>query len=169
MRRTLGAIALALAPALAGAEAPVPAATPRPGVAASLPDVSFMAGRWLEEEGETLSEEVWSVPAGDSMMGMWRLARAGKATLFEHLTLLAEEGKVTLRLRHFDRRGVAWEEKDRPHVLPLVAKGRGFAVFEGEGRGGILRLTYRREDETLSCRLEKTGEPPADYRFRRAP
>ncbi len=170
MRRTiLLAAALAFAPALGGAEPPASATTPRPGVGATLADVSFLSGRWLDEDVETLSEEIWSAPAGDSMMGMWRLSPAGKAKVFELLTLIAEEGKVTFRLRHFDRRGVAWEEKDRPHVLPLVAKGPAFAVFEGEGKGGILRLTYRREGDALTVRLEKSGEPPADYRFRRAP
>lgn len=170
MRSTiLLAAVLAGAPLLAAAEPPVPAATPRSGVAATLADVSFISGRWVDEEGGTLSEEIWSAPAGDSMMGMWRLSQAGKAKVFEHLTLIAEEGKVTFRLRHFDRQGVAWEEKDRPNVLPLVAKGPGLAVFEGEGRAGFLRLTYRREGDALTVRLEKAGEPPADYRFRRAP
>ncbi|MFN7986246.1 MAG: DUF6265 family protein [Thermoanaerobaculia bacterium] len=167
-RSVLVAAILAAARPGAAADAPASAATPRADIEATLADVSFLSGRWLEEEGGTLSEETWSAPAGDSMVGMWRLAQDGRAKLFELLTLVAEEGKVTLRLRHFDRRGVAWEEKDRPLVLPLVAREKGSALFEGEGKGGLLRLTYRREGDVLVVRLEKAGEPPADYRFRRA-
>lgn len=169
MRSALLALALVLAPVLSGAGPPVPAATPRPGISSTLGDVSFMAGRWVDEEKGTLSEEVWSAPGGDSMMGMWRLSAGGKAKVFEFLTMVEEEGRVTFRLRHFDRRGVAWEEKDKPLVLPLVDKGAGLAVFEGDGKNGILRLTYRREGEALVGRLEKAGEAPVDYRFRRAP
>ena len=169
MRSAILALALVLAPVLPGAEPPVPAATPRPGVSSTLGDVAFMAGRWVDEEEGTLSEEVWSAPGGDSMMGMWRLSVGGKAKVFEFLTMVEEEGRVTFRLRHFDRRGVAWEEKDKPLVLPLVVTGTGLAVFEGDGKNGILRLTYRREGEALVGRLEKAGEAPVDYRFRLAP
>lgn len=169
MRHALLTLALVFAPVLVGAEPPVPAATPRPGVSSVLGDVAFMAGRWVDEEKGTLSEEVWSAPGGDSMMGMWRLSVGGTAKVFEFLTMVEEEGRVTFRLRHFDRRGVAWEEKDKPLVLPLVVKGANLAVFEGDGRSGLLRLTYRREGEVLVGRLEKAGEAPVDYRFRRAP
>jgi hypothetical protein len=169
MRHALLPLVLVLAPVLSGAEPPVPAATPRPGISSTLRDVSFMVGRWVDEEKGTLSEEIWSVPGGDSMMGMWRLSVGGKAKVFEFLTMVEEEGRVTFRLRHFDRRGVAWEEKDKPLVLPLVVKGASLAVFEGDGKSGILRLTYRREGEALVGRLEKAGEAPVDYRFRRAP
>lgn len=169
MRFAVLAAGLAFAPVLSGAEPSVPAATPRPGISSSLGDVAFMAGRWVDEEKGTLSEEIWSAPGGDSMMGMWRLSVGGAVKVFEFLTMVEEEGRVTFRLRHFDRRGVAWEEKDKPLVLPLVVQGAGLAVFEGDGKSGILRLTYRREGEALVGRLEKAGEAPVDYRFRRAP
>ena len=91
MRSAILALALVLAPVLPGAEPPVPAATPRPGVSSTLGDVAFMAGRWVDEEEGTLSEEVWSAPGGDSMMGMWRLSVGGKAKVFEFLTMVEEE------------------------------------------------------------------------------
>lgn len=102
------------------------------------------------------------------MVGTWRLAAKGRARVFELLTLLAEEGKVVLRLRHFDRHGVAWEEKDAPLVLPLVAKGDGLAVFEGREGATLLRLTYRSEAAGLVVSLEKEAGAPQVYRFRRA-
>jgi hypothetical protein len=127
-----------------------------------------MSGRWVGEEAEPFSEESWGVAAGDSMVGTWRLAAKGGTKLVELLTLLEEEGRVTLRLRHFDRHGVAREEKDAPLVLPLVAKGKDLAVFEGKDGEGILRLTYRREGRTLTAALEKGREPVQTYRFRKS-
>ena len=53
-------------------------AAPPPG-AATLADVAFMAGHWIGGEAGDLSEEVWSSPEGDSMMGMWRYVEKGRA------------------------------------------------------------------------------------------
>lgn len=154
-------------PGPAGAAARLPDAA-RPAVDAALSDLAWLAGRWVSAEKGTFSEESWSPSSGDSMVGTWRLSVGGRAKLFELLTLLEEEGKVVLRLRHFDRRGVAWEEKDEPLVLPLVAKGRNVAVFEGREAGAFLRLTYGRAGSALTVTLEKETGPARTYRFRRA-
>ena len=144
-----------------GSEPPAP-------VPATLADVAFMAGHWTGGEDGDLSEEIWSPAHGDSMMGMWRYVSKGEARIFEILTLTAEGGSVVLRIRHFDPRLVAREEKDRPVALPLVAKKEGEAVFEGPEHGvpGTVRLTYRREaDGGLVSVLEKKGSRQ-EFRFR---
>lgn len=169
MRRTrslLGAASV-LAAAVAVAGGPPPSA-PRAAIAASLADVAWLSGGWVVETGETYSEEWWSAPSGDSMVGAWRLSQSGRAKLFELLTLVEEEGRVVLRIRHVDAKGVAWEEKDRPLVLPLVEKGAWRAVFEGPEGEGTLRISYRREPESLTVEIEKTGKPAQSFRFRRA-
>ena len=143
-------------------------AAPRPVAPARLPELSWLTGRWVGEEREPFSEESWGAAAGDSMVGTWRLVAKGSTKLFELLTLLEEDGGVTLRLRHFDRRAVAWEEKDAPVALPLVATGRSLAVFEGKEGDVFVRLTYRREGKSLTAVLEKRREPARTYRFRKA-
>jgi hypothetical protein len=143
-------------------------AAPPPG-AATLADVAFMAGHWIGGEAGDLSEEVWSSPEGDSMMGMWRYVENGRARVFEMLTLTAEGPSVTLRIRHFDPKLVGREEKDRAVELPLVVRGPGEAVFEGleYGGEGSVRLTYKRgDDDTLTSVLEKKGARQ-EFRFRR--
>lgn len=159
MKTALTLVALLFAGSIAAA---------RPATDAVLADVAWMSGRWLLNEEGTLSEESWSLPAGDSMVGTWRLSVKGRVRVVELLTLVEEEGKVVLRLRHFDGRGIAWEEKDSPLVLPLVSKGKDLAVFEGQEAAAPLRLTYRREGSTLTVTLEKGKEPPQLYRFQRA-
>lgn len=175
MKAAVSLFALLLVPislaAAAGAE-PVTPASPsvgRPPAAAALADVAWMSGRWLSTEKGTLSEESWGLPAGDSMVGTWRLSVEGRVKVVELLTMVEEQGKVVLRLRHFDGRGVAWEEKDAPLVLPLVAKAKGVAVFEGQEQGALLRLTYRREGRSLIVALEKGKGESQTYRFQRAP
>ncbi len=152
---------------LAGALPARPADAPAP-VAATLADVSFMAGRWVGGEGGDVSEEVWAAPEGDSMMGMWRYVAKGRAGIFELLTLTAEGRNVVLRIRHFDAKLVAREDKERAVELPLVSKGPGQAVFEGPDYGGkgTVRLTYRGGGDTLTGILEKGGKRE-EFRFRR--
>jgi hypothetical protein len=148
--------ALVLAALLQGqAPEPIP-------VAATLADVAFMAGHWVDESAEHLSEEVWTEPSGDSMLGMWRYVAGAQARVLELLTLKAEGGFVVLRLRHFDSWMVAREDKDAPVALRLVAKEASAAIFEGPevGGAGRVRLTYRRTGpDTLVSVLDKGGEP----------
>lgn len=157
------------------AEQPASTAT-QPGRSASHPapsnrlaDLAWLEGHWRDESGGSLSEEIWTAPAGDSLMGMWRWARDGKVRVFELLAIKAEEGKLVLRLRHFDPKLMAREDKDRPLAWPLIRSGPREAVFEGpEASGqGTARLTYRRPDEnTLVVILEKGGKP-LEFRYRR--
>jgi hypothetical protein len=169
-RRTpaLVAAAAVLATFVTLAEGPPAPKAPRAAVAASLADVAWLAGGWVVEKGETYSEEWWSAPSGDSMVGAWRLSLSGRAKLFELLTLMEEEGRVVLRIRHFDAKGVAWEEKDRPLVLPLVEKGTRRAVFEGTEGEGLLCISYRQEGDSLTVEIAKTGKPVQSFRFLRA-
>lgn len=136
---------------------------------ASLADVAFMAGHWVDASGEHLSEEVWAEPAGDSMMGMWRFVSKGHATIFELLTITSGEDGVSMRLRHFDPKLVGREEKDRPVVLKLVAKKPGEAVFEGPevGGTGTVRLTYRSDGKDGLVGILDKPAGRQEFSFRR--
>jgi len=46
-------------------------------------DLSWLAGRWVDDSGGNLSEEVWTAPSGDSMQGMWRYVVSGKTRIYE--------------------------------------------------------------------------------------
>jgi hypothetical protein len=165
MSRLIPAAASLLA---AGVVLPGAGAAPPP-LPATLADVAFMTGHWIGGDPGDLSEEVWSAPEGDSMIGMWRYVAKGQARIFEMLTLTAEGPGVVLRIRHFDPKLVAREEKDRAVELHLVSKGPREAVFEGsehDGKGYV-RLTYRRGDDgSLTGVLEKEGSKQ-EFRFRR--
>lgn len=130
------------------------------GVAASLSDVAFMAGHWVGgKEGEA-SEEIWTAPAGDSMLGMWRLVAQGQVRVMEVLVLKQEGDRVVLRFRHFDPGLVAWEDKETPIVLTLTRRATGEARFEGPAVGapGTIALTYRRTGpDRLEATLERGG------------
>ena len=136
-----------------------------------LADLAWIAGRWIDDAGGNLSEEIWAAPVGNSMMGMWRYVSSGKVRIFEMLTIGEHEGGLALRLRHFDPALVGREDKERPVVLKLVRLADREAVFEGTEYSdkGTVRLTYRRpSDDTLAVTLDKAGGKE-EFRFRRAP
>ena len=160
MKRLALALVLAV-PSLAAAQA-------GPGEV-RLSDLGWIAGHWVNDEGGNLSEEVWTAPVGDSMVGMWRFVADGKVKIFEILTRTEDEGGVSLRLRHFDPRLVGREDKDRPVELKVVKLQGREVVFEGEessGQGRV-RLTYRRvDDASLAVTLDKAGKKE-EFSFKR--
>ncbi len=155
--------------ALASATSTLAQTAPAPSRAV-LSDLSWMTGRWVDDSGGNLSEEIWSAPSGDSMMGMWRYVAGGQVRIFEILTISVEPTGIVMRLRHFDPDLVAREDKGTPVALALVGWKPREAAFEGPAVGapGTVRLTYRRPSEdTLTSTLEKDGKKQ-EFTFRRA-
>jgi len=135
----------------------------------TLSSLAWLAGDWRGTEKDLVSQEVWTAPAGDCMVGLWRLVVDGQLKVSEHLTIVQEATGPVMHLRHFDRSGVGWEEKDKPIVLPLVRGGEGEAVFEGASEPkGALRITYKRQaDGTLSTEVAHGEYNKSTYTFRR--
>ena len=164
------AVLLAATWTWAAAQAPTGDGARAPVADASLQAVAFMAGHWVGAPGgNELSEEVWTEPLGDSMLGMWRFVADGRVRVMELLTLKAEDGAVVLRFRHFDPRLVAREDKQTPVVLTLARSAADEARFEGPavGSNGTVVLHYRRPSpDALEATLERGGTRET-FRFRR--
>lgn len=160
-RRPTAALALALLVTFAA-----PAQTPPPPKP-KLQDLAFLTGHWVDSSEGHLSEEVWSEPSGDSMVGMWRFVSEGKVRLFELLSIREEADGIVLRLRHFDPAFVAREEKGAPVVLPLVERTERYARFSGPASGpaGELTVSYRRDGDALKATVTKDGKSE-EFRFR---
>ena len=137
---------------------------------ASLVDLAWFEGHWVDRSDTHLSEEIWTAPSGDSMIGVWRFVSDGRLRISEILSITAEAEGPTMRLRHFDPKLIGREEKDRPVVFRLVAWKAREAVFEGPGVSGegLVRLSYRLPShDTLVAILEKGGKAE-EFRYRRS-
>ena len=147
------------------------AADKPPASPATLVDLSWLAGDWRGSDADMVSQEVWTAAAGDSMLGMWRLVLEGKLKLSEHMQIVQEPTGPVMHLRHFERTGVAWEERTQPWVLPLEKVGDGEAVFASALTGrGSLRIAYKRQaDGSLVVEVSHGDGGPSTYTFRRAP
>lgn len=133
--------------------------------------LTFLEGKWAATVEGELWEEVWMAPSGDSAVGICRAIKDGRTFLYEVLTVEQDEGGAVLRLKHFNRALVGWEEKDVAVEVPLVSLTGNEVVFAKAD--GSLRLTYRRTgpDELLAI-LERTkkGKPvTTEFRYTRQP
>ncbi len=165
-RLTAGLLLAALCAGSHAAQTPAnsPPTAARAGIAAS----AFMAGHWIGDIQGNLSEEIWTEPAEGSMLGMWRLIVKGQPRVIELLAIAQVGEGLVMRLRHFDGRLVAREEKDRPIELHLTRVVDGEVVFEGASADGSpVRLEYRRDGpDGLAAALVRGAERD-EFRYRR--
>ena len=133
--------------------------------ATGLEAFTWLAGHWVGDENGSISEETWTPPSGNSMIGMWRLVANGNARLFEFCTMTARADEIALTLRHFKPDGTALRN---PLTLKLMKSAPREAAFEGTENGALVRLTYKRDNrDGLTITLEKPSSKQV-FRFQRA-
>lgn len=131
-------------------------------------DLGWFAGDWRHIDQGALSQEVWTSPQGDCLLGMWRWVDAkGASRVFELLSICQETTGPTLRLRHFDRHFHAREDREAPIVLTLTSALENRAVFEGTEGELRVRLSYHRDGDQLLATLTKGDQPAQEFRFHR--
>lgn len=125
---------------------------------ASLGDLSWIAGNWVGSEGETVIQEQWSSPEGNSMMGMFRLIEDGKVVFYEFMSIEQETEGPVLRIKHFNPGLEGWEEKDDSILFDLEEVGDRRAVFSTLKDGDPERLIFERQGDELVITLEKPAQ-----------
>lgn len=106
----------------------------RPGAAVS--DLGWLAGHWRGPALGGISEEVWSAPEANSMMGMYRLMKDGDVVFYEILSIQPDAGSLVLALKHFNADLTGWEEQNEVRRFRLLKLTADVAYFEG--------MTFRR-------------------------
>ena len=131
---------------------------------ATVKDLAFMSGTWVQKSEWGDLEEFWSQPNGESMISSFRCVKDGKALFYEFVVIELEEGLPVMKMRHFNRASIAWEEKEKPLLFPLISLKGKLAVFEMKDQS--VRLSYQLITENkLSVVLEekdKNGQPKKD-------
>ena len=131
MRFVAIVLALALIPVPASANEtrsmPQVAASPK----ATIADAAWVAGRWLGEGFDAVVEEVMSPPAGNAMIGHFRIVGKAGPSMYELVQIREEGGSLVYRVKHFNPDLTGWEEKDKTVDFPLVAVEREALYFDG--------------------------------------
>jgi uncharacterized protein DUF6265 len=136
-------------------------------------DLAWLAGRWVGTRAGDEIEEIWSAPAANTLMAMFRWLRDGKVRFFELISVEAAGSGLVLRLKHFDPGLQGWEEKDQSVTFDLVALSEDEAVFFQHSTRKTQWMVYRREGpDKLSAYFEPEGgahAPEDEFRFERQP
>jgi hypothetical protein len=128
----------------------------------ALGDLSWLAGCWEGGQGDRRWGEMWTKPAGGTMLGVGRVVAGGKTVEFEFLRLHEEGGEIFFTARPSGQAEASFK---------LVALSKEEAVFENPAHDFPQRIIYRRQsDGSLHARIEgeKNGKRRgSDFPFRR--
>ena len=99
---------------------------------ATIEDIAWLAGHWKGTALGGVTEEIWSPPMANSMMGSYRLIKNDTLVIFyEIVTITEDKGSLALRLKHFNKDLTGWEEKNEVREFKLVKKEKNKLWFEG--------------------------------------
>ncbi|WP_342115845.1 DUF6265 family protein [Pseudoduganella sp. OTU4001] len=130
---------------------------------APLDKLAWLAGCWTHTNAEAGSMEMWSLPAGGTMLGVARTVKNGKTVEWEH-TMIRETAP-----------GV-WSYVAKPSRQPeasfaVKSIGDGEVVFENPQHDFPQRIIYKRDGaDGLKARIEgesKGKQKAFDYPMKR--
>ncbi len=109
---------------------------------ATVNDMAWMAGRWVGEGMGGQSDEMWGPVYQGRMLGTFTHSEGGKPIFHEFMIVMEVEGKLVVRLKHFNPDLTGWEEKDKFVDFKFVAKKDGAMYFSGltympDGKDGL--------------------------------
>lgn len=96
----------------------------------------WLQGHWVGNGLGGENETLWSPPRAGTMMGVFRHMKDGEIVFYELLALVPEEGRLVLKLKHFDPNLDGWEEPSESLDFPLLRAEEDALYFDG--------ITYRR-------------------------
>ncbi len=125
---------------------------PRTPLAGARPvDLRWLAGSWLGRNGADAVEEDWSLPGGDTLVGMFRWVRDGRVRFYELIAIEHDGGRVLTRIEHFDPGLVGWEEA---YFLEVAGSADPrWAVYRREGADRLVSYFVREDGSGTNAGL----------------
>jgi hypothetical protein len=119
------------------------------GAESGVTQLAWLSGCWKSGNAETGSGELWTPPAGGSMLGISRTVRQGKMVEFEFMQLRTlDDGTLAF---------IAQPSGRPPTIFRLKALDETGVTFENLEHDFPQRVTYSRtEDGNISARIEGT-------------
>lgn len=133
------------------------------GETATVADLAWMAGDWVQESPGVTVRETWLPPLDGAMAGVTQTHRAGRPAGTEFTTITTGPAGVTF---------TAYVAGQPPTPFVLQPGKPGEAVFENPEHDFPQRVIYRRCDADLCARIEGSvgGQLRGmDWRYRRLP
>lgn len=118
-----------------------------PSLAATIDDLAWLAGNWASEDGEPGSGELWTAPAGGTMLGSSRTVRDGQIAAYEFVII-----------RETADQGLEYVARPSGQVgatFTMVEMKGQRVVFENAGHDFPQRIIYQlSEGGRLDARIE---------------
>lgn len=127
----------------------------------ALPDLSWMAGYWLDCSGSREVSETWTDPRAGILVGA-AVTTSARAAAFEYARIAPVDGAMAY---------VAQPGGAPPTVFPAVEVSGSRVVFENPGSDFPQRIIYQRTADVLTARIEGLvgdREEAVDWRFDKA-
>ena len=96
-----------------------------------LQKLKWLTGNWRGNTSSGLVDEVWSIPIGNSMTGMFRIIKYDKIVLSQMQMITIENNQLILKLRHFNSDFKSWETKNEWVSFPIEKVSYGNILFKG--------------------------------------
>ena len=138
-------LSICLATALVTEGQPPQTSTGTWAEAPSIDDFAWLAGHWRGEGLGGVCEEVWSEPLAGTMMGSFRLVVDGEISFYELMVLGPDSEGMALKVKHFSKDFVAWEDKEGAVRFRLESVEPNDAQFSG--------LTMNRKGDKLDLSI----------------
>ena len=134
-----------------------------------LEGLSFLAGSWHRQNGNTVMEEHWTAPSGGCMMGMMRQVTEGKVGVREFILLEEGEDGIRMSVKHVGPKMA--DIPGRAYTLKLAKFDGTEAVFENPGEGTLKAVIYRKLSDGglyAGIRVDRNGQiRDIDFHFKR--
>jgi hypothetical protein len=124
---------------------------------ATVKNLAFMAGTWTLKHEWGDMEEFWGQPMGDNMVSTFRCVKNGEVVFYEFMTIEQSDTIPVMKLRHFNKGSIGWEDKDKPYLMPAIKVTANEVVFESLDK--TVLITYKRVSPTkMDCILDEKGK-----------
>ncbi len=107
---------------------------------ASLENLSWLSGCWEGRQGNAVLEEIWSKPAGGSMLGLSRTVKGEQTVSFEFMQLRQENGVLVF---------LPQPQGGTRVPFPLKDSFGGKLTFENKEHDFPQRVIYERKGPAL--------------------
>jgi hypothetical protein len=108
---------------------------------ASLENVSWLSGCWEGRQGTAVIEEMWSKPAGTSMLGLGRTVKDNRTVSFEFMQFREENGSLFF---------LPQPQGGAQVRFPLKEMTRAKLIFENPTHDFPQRVSYERKSNCCS-------------------
>jgi hypothetical protein len=122
---------------------PVAESTEASPAAGTLP--AWLAGSWAQTQGDRYTQELWTAPRGDTMMGVNRTVQGDRTVAFEYLRMV-KTGEGVFYL-------AGPGGKNPPTSFKQTAASDHRIVFENPEHDFPTRIEYERQGDTLRASI----------------